>query len=102
MFFMGILNTEDEISVKKKLTNADEIHCVKCPNSEIRSIFPYSVQMRENTDQQNSEYGHFSRINVVHINSLPCTAQLNLSAGSIVSKDLLGIPIIYTTSYDLV
>ena len=22
---------------------------------------PYSVQMRENTDQKNSEYGHFSR-----------------------------------------
>ena len=28
---------------------------------EIRSISPYSVQMRENTDQKNSEYGHFSR-----------------------------------------
>ena len=28
---------------------------------EIRSISPYSVQMRENTDQKNSEYGHFWR-----------------------------------------
>ena len=28
---------------------------------EIRIIFPYSVQMRENTNQKNSEYGHFSR-----------------------------------------
>ena len=28
-------------------------------NGEIRSISPYSVQMRENTDQNNSEYGHF-------------------------------------------
>ena len=28
---------------------------------EIRSISPYSVRMRENTDQNNSEYGHFSR-----------------------------------------
>ena len=31
----------------------------------IRSIFgpyfPYSVRMRENSDQKNSEYGHFSR-----------------------------------------
>ena len=27
---------------------------------EIRSISSYSVQMRENTDQKNSEYGHFS------------------------------------------
>ena len=25
---------------------------------EIQSISPYSVQMRENTDQNNSEYGH--------------------------------------------
>ena len=28
---------------------------------EIRSISPNSVRMRENTDQDNSEYGHFSR-----------------------------------------
>ena len=28
---------------------------------EIRSISPYSVQMRENADQNNYEYGHFSR-----------------------------------------
>ena len=27
---------------------------------EIRSIFRYSVRMRENVDQKNSEYGHFS------------------------------------------
>ena len=50
--------------------------CEKCPYVEffwfvfsrsrteygdILSISPYSVQMRENTDQKNSEYGHFSR-----------------------------------------
>ena len=28
---------------------------------EIRIISPYSVQMRENADQNNSEYGHFLR-----------------------------------------
>ena len=28
---------------------------------DIRSISPYSVRMRENTDQKNSEEGHFSR-----------------------------------------
>ena len=28
---------------------------------EIRSISPYSVQIRENADQNNSEYGHFPR-----------------------------------------
>ena len=26
---------------------------------EIRSIFPYSVRMWENEDQNNSKYGHF-------------------------------------------
>ena len=26
-----------------------------------RSAFPYSVRMQENADQNNSEYGHFSR-----------------------------------------
>ena len=29
--------------------------------AEIRSTSPYSVEMRENTDQNNSEYGHISR-----------------------------------------
>ena len=29
-----------------------------------RSISPYSVRMRENTDQNNSEYGHFSRSDI--------------------------------------
>ena len=28
---------------------------------EIVRISPYSVQMRENTDQKNSAYGHFPR-----------------------------------------
>ena len=32
----------------------------KCPYSESYSG-PYSARMRENTDQSNSEYGHFSR-----------------------------------------
>ena len=36
---------------------------------EMRSISPYSVRMRENTDQNNSEYGHFSRSDE-QINSL--------------------------------
>ena len=29
---------------------------------EIRSISSYSVRIRENADQNNSEYGHFSRV----------------------------------------
>ena len=51
--------------------------CEKCPYSElfwsvfshiwteygeIHHISPFSVRMRENTNQKNSEYGHFSRI----------------------------------------
>ena len=62
-----------------KHSSAHEALCKKCPYSElfcsvfprirteygeIRSIFPYSVRMRKNTDQSNSEYGHFSRSQV--------------------------------------
>ena len=36
------------------------VHCVK--SVRIRSYSgPYSVRMRENTDQNNSKYGHFLR-----------------------------------------
>ena len=45
-----------------KLTYMSDLlvhHCVK--SVRIRSYSgPYSVRMRENTDQNNSEYGHFS------------------------------------------
>ena len=34
---------------------------IRTEYGEIPSISLYSVQMRENTDQNNSEYGHFSR-----------------------------------------
>ena len=34
---------------------------VQTEYKEIRSISPYLVQMQENADQDNSEYGHFSR-----------------------------------------
>ena len=59
-------------------TNNEKYHsrCEKCPYSEllwfafsrirteygeIRSISPYSVEIRENADQNNSEYGNFLR-----------------------------------------
>ena len=32
---------------------------IRTEYEEIRSISPYSVRMRENVDQNNSEYGHF-------------------------------------------
>ena len=34
---------------------------IRTEYGEIRIISPYSVQMRENTDQNKSEYGHFLR-----------------------------------------
>ena len=35
--------------------------CIRTEYGKIRSISPYSVRMRENADQNNSKYGHFSR-----------------------------------------
>ena len=34
---------------------------IRTEYGEILRIFPYSIRMRENTDQNNSEYGHFLR-----------------------------------------
>ena len=34
---------------------------IRTEYGEIRSISPYSVRMRENVDQSNSEYGHYLR-----------------------------------------
>ena len=34
---------------------------IRTKYGEIRSISMYSVRMQENTDQSNSEYGHFLR-----------------------------------------
>ena len=36
-----------------------EFSRIRTEYREIRSICPYLVKMRENTDQKNSEYGHF-------------------------------------------
>ena len=33
--------------------------CIRIEHGEILRISPYSVQMRDNADQNNSEYGHF-------------------------------------------
>ena len=35
--------------------------CIDLTLREIQSIFPYPVRMQENADQNNSEYGRFSR-----------------------------------------
>ena len=83
--FRGIFRTCQKFMIelfRKKMLAANYFskenieHCVKSPYlelfwsafssirteyGEIRSISPNSVQMRENADQNNSEYGHFSR-----------------------------------------
>ena len=33
--------------------------CIRTESGETHRIFPYSAGMRENVDQNNSEYGHF-------------------------------------------
>ena len=42
---------------------------------EIRSISLYSVRMRENTDQKNSEYRHFLRVDTCRVVKKFCSAQ---------------------------
>ena len=57
----------------------DYLHCVKSvrfrsfsgpyyPAFGLNSISPYSVRMRENTDQKTSEYEHFLR-SVIHMDT---------------------------------
>ena len=41
--------------------------CIQTEYGGMRSISPYSVPMRENADQNNSEYGHFSRSVFINI-----------------------------------
>ena len=51
-----------EKKVSKRFKFYSHLLRKKCQNARIRSYSgPYSVQMRENTGQNNSEYGHFSR-----------------------------------------
>ena len=53
-----------KLSLRKKCPYS-ALHCtvfsrIRTEYGEIQSISPHSVWMRENTDQKNSEYGHFS------------------------------------------
>ena len=67
------INTNQSVN---EALHAKTSFCVKCPHpelfwsafsliqteyEEILRISPHSVGMRENTDQNNSEYGHFLR-----------------------------------------
>ena len=74
----------------------------KCPYSELlwsvftrirteyretRSISPYSVRMWENTDQNNSEYGHFSRSDLHSVLLSPVSFPLENTYGKYVIYD---------------
>ena len=48
--------------------------CIWTEYGEIWSISPYSVRMRENTDQKNSEYERFLRIVFVTVTICGCGA----------------------------
>ena len=50
-------------------------------HGEILRFSPYSVQMRENTDQNNSEYGHFLRSECLSRNNF-CQLQPNPPYGN--------------------
>ena len=50
---------------------------IRTEYGEIPSISPYSVQMRENADQNNSEYGHFSRSVLLNFNTFNFLWELN-------------------------
>ena len=54
-----------KISLRKKYPYSELVWSVfshiRTKYEEILSISPYSVQMQENTDHNNSEYGHFLR-----------------------------------------
>ena len=63
--------------LKKKRHFFKEPLCKKCPYSELywslfscirTGISPYSVQIRENTNQNNSEYEHFLRSKQNYLN----------------------------------
>ena len=54
--------------------------------SRIWTISQYSIWLRENVDQKNSEYGHFSRI-VRHVLCIYINAQLELSFADILNSN---------------
>ena len=62
MYIIGIL---DEETLRKKCSCSELFWSVssriRIEYEEIQSISLYSIQMWENTDQNNSEHGHFSR-----------------------------------------
>ena len=52
---------------------------IRTEYGETRSISPYSVRMRENTDQKNSEYEHFLRSSNTVYKNLTITLSYDIS-----------------------
>ena len=65
-----------------------------CPEyGKVRSISPYLVRMRKNADQNNSEYGHFSR-SVVKWNLLSFATKTSINHGNKTKSDILPYDIV--------
>ena len=63
--FKNMRNTHGEVLLlvgKCPYSKVSVFSHIRTEYGEILSISPYSVRMRINTDQKNSEYGHISRI----------------------------------------
>ena len=68
--FMRVLRHFPEYTLREKCPHSEFFWSVfsriRTVHGEIQSVSPYSVQMRENKDQKNSEYGHFSRSDIFY------------------------------------
>ena len=68
--------------------------CIWTEYGKTRAISPYSVKMKENTEQKNSEYGHFSRSDMVFSKTFSGVLNsffLTLFVSSWIPVELLGI-----------
>ena len=65
MFFNLNLFVEENYTLHEKCTYSElfwsTFSRIRTESGEILYISPHSVRMRENVDQNNSKYGHFSR-----------------------------------------
>ena len=78
-FFLR-LSTLAQLSLRKKCPYSESFWSafsrIWTEYEEIRSISPYTVRMRGNADQNNSEYGHFSHsvsLLLKQVSNLSCT-----------------------------
>ena len=50
---------------------------IRTEYGNLQSKYPYSVQIRENTDHKNTQYRHFLRSKTHYIRSLFCLSKVN-------------------------